>query len=148
MKSMVKLGALLFVAIAIAGCASSGIKYSDLGASAAATNPDLGRIYLYRTAIVGLAVQPEVRINGEVVGKAVPNGFFYVDKPAGSYEIVTSTEVDRKLSLTLEKGQTRYVKLNISIGFFVGHIYPELADTADAVKDIKDCQYTGQTAQK
>ena len=144
MGSIIRAAVILAVTVAIAGCASSGIKYSDVKSPTVATDPNVGRIYLYRTALLGLAVQPEVKVNGEVVGKAVPNGYFYVDRPAGTYEIVTSTEVERKLSLTLEKGQTRYVKLNISFGFFVGHVYPELIDTADALKDIKDCQYTGK----
>jgi len=47
----------------------------------------------------------EVRLNGEKVGKAVPNGFFYVDRPAGNYQVVTETEVEKKLTFTLDAGQ-------------------------------------------
>lgn len=64
-----------------------------------------GRIFIYRTALLGAAVQPEVKVNAQVVGRAVPNGFFYVDRAAGPYSINTTTEVDRSLSLTLDKGQ-------------------------------------------
>jgi hypothetical protein len=78
------------------------------------------------------------------VGSSIPNGFFYVDSSPGANEIMTSTEVDRKLSLTLDKGQTRFVRLNISIGFFVGHVYPELADQATGEKEIQDCRNTGK----
>ncbi|MCG6537401.1 MAG: DUF2846 domain-containing protein [Syntrophales bacterium LBB04] len=99
---------------------------------------------MYRTTILGAAVQPEVKLNGEVIGRAVPNGFFYVDKPRGNYEIMTSTEVDRKLSLTLDPGQTRYVRLNIAMGFFVGHVYPELVDLDVGKSEIQDCRYTGK----
>ena len=144
MRNALKLVAPLAIAVIVAGCATSGLKYSDAKGPAAASDPNLGRIYMYRTAIVGLAVQPEVKINGEVIGRATPKGYFYVDRPAGTYEITTTTEVERKLSLTLDKGQTRYVKLNISFGFFIGHVYPELIDTDAALKDIKDLQYTGQ----
>ncbi len=94
--------------------------------------------------MLGAALQPEVKLNGEVVGKAVPNGFFYVDQEPGNYKIATSTEVDRHLSLALEKGQTRYVRLNISMGFFVGHVYPELVENEDGEKEIQQCSYTGQ----
>jgi hypothetical protein len=83
-----------------------------------------------KTALMGAAGQPAVRVNGEVVGSAVPNGFFYVDRAPENYEIMTSTEVDRKLSLTLDKGEARFVRLNISMGFFAGHVYPELIDPA------------------
>jgi len=57
---------------------------------------------------------------------------------------MTSIEVDRKLSLTLDKGQTRFVRLNISMGFFAGHVYPELVDQAIGEKEIQECRYTGK----
>jgi uncharacterized protein DUF2846 len=91
--------------------------------------------------LLGMAVQPEVKVNGEVVGRAVPNGFFYVDRKPGAYEITTTTEVERKLSLTLDKGQTRYVKLGLSIGFVVGHVYPELIDADVARKEMESTRY-------
>lgn len=47
----------------------------------------MGRIYVYRTAAFGAAVQPKVRLNEEVIGKAVPKGFFYVDRPIGEYTL-------------------------------------------------------------
>lgn len=89
-------------------------------------------------------IQPQVKLNGEIVGKSTPKGFFYIDRNPGAYEILTSTEVDRKLSLTLEKGQTRYVRLNVSMGFFAGHVYPELVDSETSEAEIKDCHFTGQ----
>src|SRR5215470_15137586 len=99
----------LVVAVAaLAGCATSGPKFTEMttttGAPAA---PGSGRIYFYRTTVLGAAVQPDVRLNGQVVGSAVPRGFFFVDRPAGNYEVTTSTEVERKLTFTLEPGQTR-----------------------------------------
>jgi hypothetical protein len=100
-------------------------------------------LFIYRKTALGAAVQPEVRIDDEVVGKAVPKGFFYVDRAPGHYKVETSTEVDRALSLTLEAGETRYVRLNIGIGFFVGHVYPELVDDAVGMKEIQACSYTG-----
>lgn len=126
----------------LAGCATSGPKYSESPIAAA---PPAGeaRIYIYRTALYGAAVQPEVRINDAVVGRSVPNGFFYVDRKPGNYEITTTTEVERKLSLTLDAGQTRYVKLNISMGFFVGHVYPELMESGVAQKEMADLRFTG-----
>jgi hypothetical protein len=136
MKSLAKLALILTFVSLFAGCATSGLKYSEFKPAVTDLGPEQGRIYIYRTSALGAAVQPEVQLNGEGVGRAVPNGFFYVDRKPGSYEISTSTEVKRKLSLTLEGGQTRYVRLNISIGFFVGHVYPELIDNETAQKEI------------
>src|SRR5215813_7767848 len=138
--------ALLAVAasLLLSACATSGPKFSQMGSTLAATKPDTGRIYFYRTTALGAAVQPSVRLNGEVVGKAVPNGFFYVDSPPGNYQVATETEVERKLTFTLEAGQVRYVRLNISMGFFVGHVYGELVDESKGLKEIEDLHYTGE----
>src|SRR5213593_4777538 len=107
------------------GCATTGAKFSEMAANLGNLPSDTGRIYIYRAPFFyfGAGVRPEVKLNGEVVGKSVPYGFFYVDKKPGNYVIMTSTEVDRKLSLTLESGQTRYVRLGTSLGFFLHHVY-------------------------
>jgi len=70
-------------------------------------------------------------------------GFFFVDRSPGGYQIATSTEVDRTLSLTLEQGQIRFVRLDVSMGFMVGHVYPVLVDDAVGKKEIENCSYTG-----
>ena len=101
------------------------------------------RTFAVSTALLGAAVQPEVRLNGEKVGKAVPNGFFYVDRPAGNYQVVTETEVEKKLTFTLDAGQARYVRLNISMGFWVGRVYGELIDEAEAKSEIASTRYIG-----
>jgi Protein of unknown function (DUF2846) len=126
----------------LSACAS-GPKFSEMSATLAAAKPEMGRIYFYRTALIGAAVQPEVRLNGEKVGKAVPNGFFYVDRPAGNYQVVTETEVEKKLTFTLEAGQVRYVRLDISMGFWVGHVYGELIDEDTAKSEIAGTHYIG-----
>ena len=134
----------LAISLILGGCAMTGPRFSELAPTLTPVGSDTGRIYIYRTTALGAAVQPEVRLNGEVVGSAVPNGFFYVDRAPGNYEVITSTEVDRKLSMTLDKGQTRYVRLNISIGFFVGHVYPELVENEVGQQEIQDLRYTGK----
>jgi len=121
MKTLSKLFFLFTAIIIFSGCATSGAKYTELSPTIP-TKPDEGRIFIYRSTVLGAAIQPEVKINGEIVGSSVPKGFFYVDRSPGAYEIMTSTEVDRKLSLTLDRGQIRFVRLNISIGFLVGHV--------------------------
>jgi hypothetical protein len=90
-------------------------------------------------------VQPDVRLNGDVVGKAVPRGFFFVDRQPGNCEVTTSTEVERKLTFTLEPDQVRYVRLNISMGMFVGHVYGELVDEAKGASEIASMRYVGQS---
>ena len=128
----------------LTACATSGPKFTEMTAAMnAAAKPGMGRVYFYRTTALGAAVQPEVRLNGEAVGRAVPHGFFFADRAPGNYEVSTSTEVERKLTFTLEANQLRYVRLNISMGFFVGHVYGELVDEAKGASEIADMRYIG-----
>jgi hypothetical protein len=108
-----------------------------------AVSANQGRIYFYRaTSAAGAAIQPSITLNGEVVGRSKPSGFFYVDRPPGSYEAACSTEVTRKVTFVLEAGQERYVKTSVSMGLFVGHTIPELVDPVVGAKDMVTLHYT------
>jgi hypothetical protein len=143
LERIAKSGAFFAFCLTLAACAS-GPRFLEMSGNIPSLAADGGRIYIYRTTVLGAAVQPSVKLNGEVVGSAVPDGFFYVDRPPGSYKITTSTEVDRDLSLTLEAAETRYVRLEISMGFFIGHVYPTLVDNAEGQSDVSTLRYTGQ----
>lgn len=126
--------------ILLTGCAT-GPKYLEVKDTIPSLNYEYGRMYFYRTSVLGAAIQPQILVNGASVGKAVPGGFFYVDRPPGEYEVITTTEVERELSFILEEGQTRYIRLDISMGFFVGHIYPNLIEPEVAKEEITKCSY-------
>jgi hypothetical protein len=105
------------------------------------------RIYFYRTdSMAGAAVQPSIKVNGVVVGSAVPGGYFYVDEPAGSYEISTTTEVKEAITASLKSGETRYVRFDIQMGLFVGHVAPTLVWPEQGESEIAKCHYIGGTA--
>jgi hypothetical protein len=130
------------IGLAFSGCAT-GPKFGEMGGTLPQLKSDSGRIYIYRTTILGTAVQPDVKLDGKVVGSAKPKGFFYVDCAPGNHQISSSTEVTRTLSLTLEPGQVRYVRLNLSMGFLVAHVYPELVDPDQGKNDLAGCSYIG-----
>lgn len=140
--SLCKVAAILVAAVTLNGCAS-GPSMSQMQSSLPALAGDKGRIFIYRTSVLGAAIQPEVRVNGDVVGSAKPKGFMVVDRPAGQYQISSSTEVTRTLSLTLAPGQTRYVRLGVSMGFFAGHVYPELVEATEGARDLESCSFIG-----
>lgn len=129
----------------LAGCAS-GPTYQEHAAQMQAVDPDKGRIYMYRTSSLGAAVQPMIRVNGEEVGKAKPKGFFYVDLAPGEYDISASTEAERNLKVTLDKGEEMYVRLEIKMGAFVGHIKPVLVDSAVGKEELQKMKYIGGSA--
>jgi hypothetical protein len=147
MKALARLIFFLIFVSSMSGCAS-GPTYLEMAPSIQDPSQDTGRVFFYRSTALGAALQPEVKMNNEVVGKATAQGFFYADREPGKYEIMTSTEVDRKLSLILEPGQTRYVRFGVSMGFFVGHVYPELVSEDVGKEEIKSCKYTGEIEEK
>ncbi|HYM17946.1 MAG TPA: DUF2846 domain-containing protein [Micropepsaceae bacterium] len=132
------------IALFLAGCATSGPTFMEMQTSSKPIAANSGRIYVYRTSALGAALQPSVKLDGMTVGDAVPEGYFFVDRPAGTYKLSTATEVDRTVSLTLNSGEVRYVRLDVSFGFFVGHISPVLVDTAEAEKEIQKLHFTGK----
>jgi hypothetical protein len=141
MKNIAKFFGLL--AILLSGCAS-GPGYRTVAYTFPPLNPEQGRIFFYRSgSMVGSAVQPHVMLNKQAVGRAKPGGFFYVDRPPGNYEVDCYTEMKSALSFVLAKGETRYVRLQISMGIAVGHVNPELVDLAVGQKQIQHCRYTG-----
>lgn len=142
MKRIVRLVVCLGFAVFLSSCAS-GMKFTQVNPGIAPPNPELGRIFFYRPSALGAALKPDVVLNGVKVGEAISHGFFYVDRPAGTYEAVTSTEVSRKISFVLEKGQTRFIRFNTSFGFFVGHVYGELVEQNVGLEEIQECKYTG-----
>lgn len=139
MKKTAYFVALVFVAVFLSSCAS-GPKFTKVQPSLVPDAPENGRIFFYRPSSVGAAVIPKIMLNDENVGKAVAKGFFYIDVPPGDYVVVTATEVKRKVSFTMEPGQTRYVRFSISMGFFVGHVYGKIVDEETALKELKKCK--------
>lgn len=129
-------------ALALAGCAS-GPSYEEHSASMQPVGGGNGRIYMYRPSAFGAAVQPMVRVNDEEVGKAKPKGFFYVDLPPGNYDVSASTEAERNLNLTLAAAEEKYVRLEIKMGAFVGHVKPVLVDTEVGKEEIMKMKYIG-----
>ena len=131
----------------LAGCATGGARYADVNVGASKLAPDRGRIYFYRsTSIVGVAIQPDIKLNGESVGSAAPGGFFFVDRPRGNYVASSATEVEANLAFTLAAGETKYVRTSISPGIIVGHMNFELISKSVAEGELASLNQTASTA--
>ena len=133
---------LITLLLNVVGCAS-GVKYADYESSIPRLDAQQSRLYIYRASAFGAAIQPEVRIDNFAVCKAVSQGFVFKDVSPGSHKVQCSTEVSRALSLTLKPGQTKYVRLDVSMGFLVGHVSPKLVEEEIALKELKKCKYIG-----
>jgi len=137
------IGLLLASGILLVGCAS-GPKLSETQSKLPSLPEDQGRIYFYRTSIMGMAIQPGIALNGKTVGSCAPNGVFFVDVPPGNYEASITTEVERKLNFTVDKGEEKFVRCYISMGFFVGHGIVELVDPTTGRDETRDLAFTGK----
>jgi hypothetical protein len=107
----------------MAGCAS-GVRHSEMASSIPSLKSGEGRVYFLRSAsMLGAAVQPDLRLNNEVVGESKPGGFFFVDRPAGKYvAAAAATETEKTLSSVLDSGETKYVRSSPSMGLMVGRV--------------------------
>jgi Protein of unknown function (DUF2846). len=134
-----------FAALPVSGAMAADTNtYATLHASEPAIADGQGRIYFYReSGLLGLTVQPSIYIDGVATGgSSKPGDYFYVDKPAGTYLVSTTTEKKESVSVTVVAGQPVYVKTSVSMGFFVGHVSPEVIAPAKAEAEIKNCDYT------
>lgn len=132
------------VALALLSACASGPRYADIAKTFPAVAADQGRIWFYRSGIMfGAGIQPSVLLNGVKVGDSVPGGFFYVDRPKGDYEVLLSTEVDRKVTFTLEPREERYIRMTVGLGVIVYRVYPELVDPVEGRKEIVEASYIG-----
>lgn len=146
MNRFMKSFAVCAMALAIAGCAS-GPKYTEVKSSIPVLAKDQARIYFYRTGnVFGSGIQPDVKLNGAVVGHSKPGGFFYMDVPPASYEVVLSTEVDKKLTFALDSQQEKCVRMTVGLGVVVYRVYPELVEKAQCDAEIQDLSYIGSAA--
>ncbi len=128
--------ALLTGALVLLGGCASGPLLRD---SPPATVPEAGatgRVFFYRTTTFGAGLRPKIRLNGTDVGRSIARGVFYVDRPAGTYEVATRTEVTRRLTFTLAPGEVKYVRFDVHFGVLVGRIVPILVDPEQAATEI------------
>jgi len=148
MGNYIKYIFMILLALTLSACAT-GPKYAEIKSSFQTLAPDEGRIFFYRSGTpFGAAIQPSVLLNGEKVGDSVPGGFFFVNRPPGNYEVVLSTEIEKKLTFMVEKAQERYVRMSVGLGVIVYRVYPELIDKATAESEMQGLSYTGTMAKE
>lgn len=139
-----KVLSIFIFALVIASCAT-GPTHKEIVSNIPSISGDNGRIYFYRKSVFfGDGLRPPIFLNGEKVGEPIPDGFFFLDRAPGDYEVTTSTEVERKLSFELVEGEEKFVRFSITMGVIVGHVYPELVDKAEALKELEGMHYIGE----
>lgn len=143
MKSKIGAVPLLLAGFLLAGCASPR-GADELPLQIPAMKPGYGRVFFTRPAdLTGAVVQPEIRMNNEVVARSVPGGFSYVDRPPGKYVVTTATEVENTVTFQLAAGETKYIRTAVTTGILVGHVTPTLEFPEQGRSDINRLKYVG-----
>jgi len=137
--------ATLLVLLSMSGCVSDPT-FDEYARSMPPVPADDGRIYIYRITTVGDAIRPSVRIDGEPVARAIPNGFFYIDLPAGEYEISAAKNTENILPVRLETGDEKYVRLEVNFSTSSWQFTPMLVSADVANEQMKNTAYTGEKA--
>jgi len=117
--------------LAVSAC-SSGLPFMGSTQVFPPIEPGKGRVFFYRTSVLGDAYTPDVLLNGERVGKLDRRGVLYRDVPPGSYA-ATTTSTSKVANFSVIAGEKKYVRFNS--GFFESYIHPELVDPAKGEAD-------------
>jgi hypothetical protein len=70
-----------------------------------------------------LTDQPPIVLNGDVIGKAIPGGFFFIDRPSGKYTVgirehllfgayAEKIQASIEKTFTLATGETKYIRIS------------------------------------
>lgn len=133
-----------FVVVLLSGCAAGGPSFVSISSAIPPLQGNACRVFFYRSdSMAGAAVQPEIRLDTQVVGRSQPGGFFYVDTLPGRHLATSQTEVEARLEFDIEAGQTVYVASSIGFGLLVGRVQLNLKPEALAVADLSPLRYTG-----
>lgn len=147
-RSFLKYAAAAAAVALVSGCAT-GIKHDQMASSIPSLKAGEGRIYFFRSAsMMGAAIQPDIRLNGQVVGASKPGGFFYVDRPAGNFVAAASTETEKTVSFALQPGETKYIRSSIGFGLVAGRVILEPETPEKAKAELGALSYTGTVASK
>lgn len=125
----------------LAGCAST-MNYMEMKALMPPLASDKGRIYFYRPdSWRGGLITPDISVNQEVVGTSEVGGFFFVDRPAGSYDISCGKESVSDTGVTVAAGQEVYVRTVLGPGVVVARVIPQPVDAMTAIPEIRNLRY-------
>lgn len=130
--------------VLLSGCATGGFRYEEMASAIPPLQGNACRVFFYRDAsMMGAAIQPEIRLDGQVVGRSQPGGFFYVDTQPGRHLATSQTEVEARLEFDLVAGQTVYVASSMGFGLLVGRVNLNVRPESTALADLSSLRFTG-----
>jgi len=146
MQAARRLAGLALALALLAACATPvGPTYLATSATLPPLKAGEGRIFFYTPAVrFGGDTQPEIKLNGTLVGFAVPSGYFYVDRAAGRYEATGKVPADGRIELPLAAGETKYLRAFAPSGFSANAVHFLLVPATEGQADMTGLVYSGQ----
>lgn len=126
------------LAAVMASCAS-GPSYDEVKSTLPPIPKGHGRVFVYRTATMGMALKPDVKIDDKVVGTSQARGFFYSDQKAGAHRISITTERKHESPLIVKSGEPAFVSSQLQFGILVGQIKPLQVVKETGESEIQSC---------
>jgi len=130
-------------ALGLASCAS-GPSYAEVSKTLPPIAKGKGRVFVYRATSFGAAVRPSVKIDDQVVGKSMGNGFLYTDQTPGSHQISIMTEYNHKNTINVASGNPTFVRCHVTPGLLAAHVLPNEVDDATGEQEIQNCKLAGE----
>jgi hypothetical protein len=105
-----------------------------------------GRVYFYRrgTGPWGYGQRAKILVNGVAIGRSIPGAVFFVDFPAGEYEVLVPVQFQSgspsSVSFTLRAGESVYVRTWLDGSAYLGRTKARVVNPVDgesAVQDLK-----------
>lgn len=143
MKNNFKFLAASSLMLILSACAS-GVPVSESNVPKEAIPDGKSRIAVYRTNILGLAIQPKVSVDGREAGRCTPSGVFYVTVEPGQHTVSATTEVTKTSYISVAEGETAYVKCSIGFGMLAGHPKLDIISGSIGQAETQKLKVTGK----
>jgi hypothetical protein len=129
-------GLTLALGVALSGCASGGPTGEEVLTSG--LKPETARLVIYRSAVIGMGVQPDYMVGGQKVGSSQAKGFIVCDFAPGPREVKTGNPGmnvnfgggSDAVQVNLQKGTTTYLRAEPKMGLTIGVITLTEVDAA------------------
>ncbi len=108
-------------------------------------SPDKAVVYFVRPATVGLAIRGWAFIDDEPVGVTKGKSYVVAEVDPGTHLFWSKAENVSALEMTVEGGETYYLKLKINMGLVKARIKLLGISDAEGEKAIKKCRYAQLT---
>lgn len=141
-KKMSTFASVSMACLGLTACAT-GDSLSQSAASIPEVAQGMSRIVVYRTQIMGAAVQPKIFVNGQETDTCQPNQVFYVDVPAGQHVLKAVTETTETLVVNTQPNTSTYVTCEVDFGIVIGRPDLEIEHSATGRGEVNRLVFGG-----